>query len=186
MNPVLRLARRIGFGHNNLRRPVDRIDGLVIGFAILAGATMVVIGVLLGLQLATYEATVAAQQQATRTATTAVLLQDSDSSLTAPARWTTTDGTVHTGPVDVVSQQNAGTSIQIWTDPDGAVVSRPIGTLDIVLMVGVLVAGGLTVAFIALRGLVCLARLPIKRWCSKAWDEDWTRTEPRWRQRRHG
>ena len=37
MNPVLRLARPVGLGHNELRRPVDRVDGLVVGFAVLLG-----------------------------------------------------------------------------------------------------------------------------------------------------
>lgn len=182
MNAVLRLARQVGFGRNNLRRPVDRIDGAVVGLAILAGAAIVVVGVLLGLQLGGYEAGVAAGQQATRAATTAVLLKDSDSSSTVPARWATADGTVHTGPVTVASQQRAGASIQIWTDPTGAAVSRPITMLDVVLMVGVTLAGGFTAAFIVLRGLVFLVRLPIRRWSALAWETDWARTAPRWKQ----
>ncbi len=185
MNPALRLARRIGFGHNELRRPVDRIDGLVIGFAVLVGAAIVVAGVLFGLRLASHEAGVAAQQQATRTATTAVLLEDSNSSQTALARWTTADGTVRTGQVGVAFQQPAGTSVQIWTDATGAAVSRPIGVLDIVLMVVVTLAGGWTVAFLVLRALVCLVRWPIERWRAHIWDQDWAQTAPRW-QRRHG
>src|SRR5262249_21443807 len=152
----------------------------------LAGVALVVTAVLLGLRIADYAAGVAAEQQATRTATTAVLLKDSDADPTAPARWTTADGTVRTGAVDVVSQQHAGDSIQIWTDPSGAAVARPIDTLDIVLVVGVTLAAGLTVAFILLRGLVFLARLPIQRRCARAWEREWAQIEPRWRQRRHG
>ncbi|GAA3434940.1 Rv1733c family protein [Kutzneria kofuensis] len=182
MNPVLRLARQIGFGRNDLRRPVDRVDGLIVGFAVLVGVALVVAGVLAGLRLGAYEAGVAARQQATRTATTAVLLKDSGPSLTAPARWTTRDGTVHTGPVDAFSQQSAGASIQIWTDPAGAVVSRPITVLDVVLMVFVTLVAGLTVAFIVLRALVHLVRLPIQRWGARTWEADWARTAPQWRQ----
>jgi len=181
MNPVLRLARQVGVGHNDLRRPVDRVDGLVIGLAVLVGAAIVVAGVLFGLRLATDETGVAAQQQATRTATTAVLLKDSDSSQTAPARWTTLDGTVHTGQVAVSSQESAGARVQIWIDQTGAAVSRPIGLLDIVLLVGVTLAGGLTVAFLLLRGLVWLARLPLERWRARAWDLDWAQTAPLWK-----
>jgi len=184
MNPVLRLARQIGFGHNQLRRPVDWVDGFVIGLAVLAGVVIVVLGVLFGLQLATDEMGVAAQQQATRTPTTAVLLKDSDASQTAPARWTTADGTVRTGSVDLMSQQQAGAVVQIWTDATGAAVSRPIGTLDVVLMVGVTVSGGLTVAYLLLRGLVWLARLPLEQWRAFQWGMDWEQTAPRWQRRR--
>ncbi|QUQ64047.1 Rv1733c family protein [Kutzneria sp. CA-103260] len=186
MNPVWRLARRLGFGRNSLRRPLDRVDGVVVGLAVLLGAAIVVAGVVFGLQLGGYEAGVAAQQQATRTTTTAVLLGDSDASQTALARWTTADGAVHTGSIDVVAEQRAGTTVQIWTDPTGAVVSRPIGLLEVVLLVVVTLAAGYSVAFILLRGLVFLARLPIERWSARAWDRDWARTAPRWKQRRHG
>jgi len=181
MSPVLRLARQMGFGRNDLRRPLDRIDGVVVGFAVLAGAAIVVVGALLGLQLAGYESGVAAQQQATRTETSAVLLQDSDAAKPAPARWTAADGTVHTGPVSVSFREPAGTSVRIWTDTAGAVVSRPIGLVDIVLLVGVTLAGALTVAFLVLRGLVFLIRLPIQRWSARAWEQDWARTAPQWR-----
>jgi hypothetical protein len=181
MNPVLRLARQVGFGHNDLRRPVDRVDGLMVGFAVLAGAAILAAGVLFGLHLATDASDVAARQQATRTATTAVLLKDSDSTQTALARWTAADGTAHSGPVAVMPQQLAGTSVQIWTDTDGAAVDRPIGMLDIILLVAVTVGGGLAVAFILLRGLLFLVRLPIQRWSAHVWDEDWARTAPQWK-----
>jgi hypothetical protein len=182
MNPVLRLARQVGLGHNDLRRPVDRVDGLVLGFAVLVGAAIVVASVLFGLRLATDATAVAAQQQATRTLTTAVLTGDSDASRTAPARWTTADGAVHTGSVDLAFQQHAGASVQIWTDPTGAAVRRPIGALDIVLLVGVTVSGALTVALLLLRGLVFLARLPLERRRARAWEMDWAQTAPRWKQ----
>jgi hypothetical protein len=186
MNPVLRLARRIGLGRNDLRRPVDRVDGAVVGLAVLAGAAIVVVGVLFGLRLAADESVIAAHQQATRTTTTAVLLKDADAAQAVPARWTTVDGTVHTGPVHVVVKQTAGASVPIWTDATGAVVSQPIGTLDIVLLVGVTLTAGFAAAFILLRGLLLLVRLPIERWSAHAWDEDWARTAPRWKQGRRG
>ena len=182
MSPVLRLARQVGFGRNELRRPVDRVDGLVVGFAVLVGVAIVAAAVLFGLRLAAYESGVAAEQQATRTATTAVLLEDSGTAPTAPARWATADGTVHSGSVTVMPQQHAGAQVQIWTDAAGSAVDRPIGTLDIVLMVAVTVGGGLTVAFLLLRGLLFLARLPIQRWSAHVWDQDWAQTAPRWKQ----
>ncbi|MFC0432067.1 hypothetical protein [Kutzneria buriramensis] len=182
MNPVLRLARQVGFGRNELRRPVDRVDGLVVGLAVLVGAAIVAAGALFGLRLATYESGVATQQQATRTATTAVLLADSGTAPTALARWKTADGTNHSGPVTVMPQQHAGASVRIWTNAAGAAVDRPIGTLDIVLMVAVALGGGMTVAFLLLRGLLFLVRLPIQRWSAHTWDQDWARTAPRWKQ----
>jgi hypothetical protein len=182
MNPVLRLARQVGFGRNELRRPVDRVDGLVVGLAVLVGAAVVAAGVLFGLRLATYEAGVAAEQQATRTVTTAVLLADSGSSPTAPARWRAADGTAHSGTVTVVPQQHAGATVQIWTNAAGAAVDRPIGTLDVVLLVAVTLGAGLTVAFVLLRGLMFLVRLPIQRWSAHDWEQDWARTAPKWKQ----
>ncbi|WP_157494272.1 hypothetical protein [Kutzneria sp. 744] len=181
MEPVLRLARQIGFGRNDLRRPVDRVDGFVVGLGVLAGVVIVIVGVLLGLQFAERESDVAAQQQATRTETAAVLLTDANASQTALARWTTA-GEAHTGMIDVFYREHAGASATIWTDAAGTVVSRPIGALDIVLLVGVTLAGGFTVAFLLLRGLLHLVRLPIKSWSARAWDEDWARTAPRWKQ----
>jgi hypothetical protein len=184
MNPVLRLARRVGFGRNDLRRPVDRIDGLVTAFAVLATAAIIAAGVLFGIQLARQETAAAAEQQATRTATTAVLSQDNGSNgdSLVTARWTAPDGTVRTGAIRIFGQRHAGAVTEIWTDAAGSVVSPPIGLADIVLLVAVCVAGVWAVALLLLRGLVHLLRLPIQRWGERSWDADWARTAPRWKQ----
>ena len=185
MDPAIRFARRVGFGKNELRRGVDLVDALVTGFAAAVSVAIVVGGVLLGLILARDGAGVAAEQQATRTATTAVLLEDPGSDgdragTIASAEWTAPDGSIRTGPVQTQVGQHTGTSLEIWTDRSGGVVSRPIGLADVVLMVLVTVAGAMATAYILLRGLVWLPRLMIERWTQREWARDWARTAPRW------
>jgi hypothetical protein len=185
MDPAIRFARRVGFDKNELRRRVDVVDALVTVFAVAVSSAIVIGGVLFGLMLARYESGVAAEQQATRTATTAVLLQDPGSSGDrtsglALAKWTAPDGTSRTGPVQAPGDQHAGASLQIWTDRSGGVVSQPIGLADVVLMVLVTVAGAMAVSYLLLRGLVYLLRRLIELWTQRAWARDWARTAPRW------
>ncbi len=185
MDPAIRFARRIGFDKNELRRGVDVVDALVTAFALAVSSAILVGGVLFGLMLARYESGVAAEQQATRTATTAVLLQDPGSGgdrtgNTALAKWTAPDGNSRTGPVQAPGDQHAGASLQIWTDRSGSVVSQPIGLADVVLLVLVTASGAMVVAYLLLRGLVYLLRGLIGLWTQRAWALDWARTAPHW------
>lgn len=186
-----RLARRVGFGRNSLRRTVDRVDGVLFGLTVLAAVAIPVGGVFVGIDLGHYEAAVSAEQLATRTATTAVLLDDpeqqaglrgSEADSTAMARWTGPDGSVHSGRISTVLGQGAGKTVTIWVDRNGKATSAPIGPVDAMACAAIIALVAVMVAELLLLGLAWLLRWPMDIWRDKAWDHDWELTASRWKQ----
>jgi hypothetical protein len=186
-----RLARRVGFGRNSLRRNVDRVDGVLFGLTVLVAVAIPVGGVFVGIDLGHYEAAVSAEQLATRTATTAVLVEDAErqgglkageADTSVMARWTGPDGTVHSGRISTVSGQSAGKAVSIWVDRDGKATSAPIGPVDATACAVITALAAVSMAEALLFGVAWLLRWPMDNWRDNAWDSDWEQTASRWKQ----
>jgi hypothetical protein len=132
-----RIRRRLGLDGNPLRRTADRVQ---IWATLVLLALLVVAGPVLAWRTGRHvyrQGTVAERvESAQRTATPAVLLQDAPypasnyamvvaPMVTAEARWTARDGSVHSGQIPVPAGTPAGTTVTVWTDPAGDPVGRP-------------------------------------------------------------
>jgi hypothetical protein len=187
---VSRLARLLT-GRNPLRRPVDRIEGVVLVALSAAFLAAVAIACMVGIH--TY--------QAQRTATAglhpaaALLLHDGPvaerlgSVGQAEARWFLPGGGEQSGVLTTVTAPEiagaaAGDRISVWLNRSGQPVASPADRTVIIIYA---LTAGLVVA--ALAGLALLlaytlCRRILDRRRLVAWESAWNRTGPTWTTRR--
>ncbi|MHC3467856.1 Rv1733c family protein [Streptomyces sp. 7R007] len=95
-------------------------------------------------------------------------------------RWTAPDGSAHTGQVRVRPGSAAGTTVGVWTDPQGRLVTKPASASQARLrasLIGGLV--GVTAAAVPfVGGRVLCGRLERRRMAQ--WDAEWARFGPLW------
>ncbi|MDJ1131387.1 Rv1733c family protein [Streptomyces iconiensis] len=96
------------------------------------------------------------------------------------AHWTGPDGSPHTGTVPVRHAVRPGSRIQIWTDGEGHLTSRPMSTrgASSYSMLAGLAAGSVVVGGVEL-GRRLTVRLVMRRRYAR-WDEEWGRIGPDW------
>jgi len=110
----------------------------------------------------------------------------SDNTVWAKVRWTTADGSTHTGRARVEPRTEKGRSVTVWTDRRGSLVHMPAGAaearLQAVLIgaLGGLCAGGA----VLVAGRLARGRLDRRRMAE--WDAQWARVGPQWRRRMTG
>jgi hypothetical protein len=180
-----RLVRWLA-GRNELRRPVDRIEG-----AILVVLSAALVAAVVGTHM----------YQSQRAATAglrpavAVLIQAGPlyggpaRAGQAEARWRDPGGGERSGVLTTVSAPGitsaaAGARIPVWLDRSGQPAKPPGGQASMIvnaLVLGVTVAGGAAGAL-----LICyvLCRLALDRRRLTAWESAWSLTGPRWSTRR--
>jgi hypothetical protein len=185
-----RLARWLA-GRNELRRPVDRIEGAIL--VVLSAALLAAVAVAAVVGTHTYQA----QRAATvglRPAV-AVLIQAGPPyggparAGQAEARWRDRGGGKRSGVLTTVSAPGiigaaAGARIPVWLNRSGQPAAPPGGLVAMTvnaLVLGVAVAGGAAGAL-----LICyvLCRLALDRRRLTAWESAWSLTGPRWTTRR--
>lgn len=189
----MRSDRRPAPARERIRpRPTDRIEDAAAWLLTAATLILVVAAGITGVAVHHRQADRAAAETATRSPTSAVLLEDAvvltgpqgeRAPVQVPASWTGPTGTPHTGTITAIVSGSAGSTVQVWLDPDGRVVDRPAQPIAAVLL-GAAVAGGLLAlggAFLyglwsALRSFTAAAN---GRW----WEREWARVEPDWRSR---
>lgn len=180
-----RLARLL-IGPNRLRRPSDRMEGLLVVLLAAAFLAAVAAAPYIGERL--YHSQ---RGDAQLHAATAVLTQNgpSDNYMTsvgeAAARWRAPDGQQRNGILTTViapgiSGASAGTHVQVWLTDSGQPQAPPVGTAQAMFGSAVLAIGAVCCAAIAL--LVCywLGRLALDRRRMAAWASEWSLTGPRW------
>ena len=98
----------------------------------------------------------------------------------AKVSWTAADGSSHTGQARVRPGSAAGSSVTVWTDPQGRLVARPATPAEAHIRASVI--GGLVgvsaaaVPFVG--GRVLRGRLERRR--MEQWDTEWARFGPLW------
>ncbi|MFB7241333.1 hypothetical protein CW362_17210 [Streptomyces populi] len=181
--------------HNPLRRRSDVVEAwwaLAVGVLMLVGAPLAGAGAAWW----AYDGAQAhaAARRAAQHHVRAVLVEDAPAtvpsrpgggrrSLSAPVRWTGTDGTARTGLVRVPAGLRRGTRIDVWTDARGTIV-RPAPSSSMILQqalaLGVFTAAG--AAFAVSVAHLCVRRALMRRRLAQ-WERDWARTEPDWTRR---
>jgi len=186
---MTRTARRLGWGHNALRRPTDRIEIATLVAAIVLAMAAVPLALMAGSMVYHHNLNVSAEQTATRHQITATLLEgtptmpaggDAVNNALASARWIGPDGSRHTGVVSAPQDVKAGMRVSVWTNTHGDLVDPPLNTAQAwgrgalgfvatMSVVGALLATGF--------GLV---RRRLNRIRHAAWDAEWRQIDP-WR-----
>jgi hypothetical protein len=184
-----RLVRWLA-GRNALRRPVDKIEGVVL--VALSAALLVAVAAAVILGTHTYQSQRAAS--AHLRPAVAVLIQAGPlyGNLAyrgrAEARWRDPGGGEQTGMLTTMTTPGiigaaAGARIPVWLDRSGQPAAPPGQVAMIVnaLTAAAGLAGGAAVAL-----LICyaLCRLVLDRWRLAAWESAWSLTGPRWTTRR--
>ena len=181
-----RAVRGLWPDRNPLRRRVDRVEALIasgLTVAFLAGAPLAArtTG-----HMAFSAASRAARAEQSWHQVPAVLLASAPSEMgaSAAARWAGPGGTRRSGMVTVPPGAKAGSTVLVWVDADGRLVSPPLQPFQVraqAVLAAVLAPIGLG-SLLLLTGL--LARGALGRRRLAAWDADWRETEPRWTRRR--
>jgi hypothetical protein len=191
-----RIARRIGWTTNPLRRTSDRIEALATTGLIVA---ILSIGPWAAVHAATaayrYDVRMNVYERAHRFPVQGVLMEDAawhadPAAYGQPApdavlvlvSWSRRDGVVVTGTAAAPVGQRAGSTVRIWIDDGGAQSSPPAqrspradATVAAVLAV-LLVTGG----FAGVRQIV---RSMLNRRRLRSWQAEWRAVEPRWSRR---
>ncbi|MBB3084431.1 Rv1733c family protein [Geodermatophilus sabuli] len=185
-----RAVRWFTLGAGPLKRGSDRVELLwrvvLLAVVLLALPTALTVGTVIHTDLRAE----AAEQAATTTHTSAVLLDDVPSplagqhgALLAPARWTGDDGLPHEGRVQVSAGARAGDEVPVWLDASGAPTRAPLepaaaARIAVASGFGVLLVTGAAVAATHLVVLGLLARHRDRRWT-----RGWADVEPVWARR---
>ena len=183
---TVRLARLL-LGPNRLRRPCDRIEGLLA--MLLAAAFLVAVAAAPSFAEHLYHSQRADGAQLH--AATAVLTQNgpSDNYVTtvgeAAARWRAPDGQQEKGMLTTVTAPGitgaaAGARVLVWVTDSGQAEAPPVAATEAMFSSLMLTIGALLGAAIVL--LICywLGRLVLDRRRLAAWTSEWSLTGPRW------
>ena len=187
---VSRLARLLT-GRNALRRPVDRIEGVVLVALSVAFLAAVAFACIVGTH--TYQSQRAATVGLRPAA--AVLLQDGPpaSDLArigqAEAQWFVPgrgqqSGVLTTATAPDIAGAPAGARISVWLNRSGQPVAPPPDQTAMIIYALVAVAMVAGLAGLALLSVYALCRLVLDRRRLAAWESAWNRTGPRWTTRR--
>jgi hypothetical protein len=183
---TVRLGRLL-IGRNKLRRPSDRLEGLLVMLLAVAFLAAVTAAPFFGGHL--YQSQRAAAARLHRA--TAVLIQNGPSGAylnsagDAAARWRAPDGQQQEGILTTatapgISGAAAGTRVQVWLTSSGQPADPPVSIAEAMFSAVVLAISALCAAVIAL--LICywLGRLALDRRRLAKWASEWSLTGPRW------
>jgi hypothetical protein len=183
---TVRLARLL-IGRNRLRRPSDRLEGLLVMLLAAAFLAAVAAAPYFGAHL--YESQRVESAHLHRA--TAVLIQNgpADAYLSSAgevaARWRAPDGRqvegiLTTATTPGISGAAAGSRVQVWVSGSGQLEAPPVGFAEAVFSSVVLAISAVFGAAIAL--LICywLGRLALDRRRLARWASEWSLTGPRW------
>lgn len=184
--PAVRLARFL-IGPKGLRRPSDRIEGLLVVLLTAVFLSVVAAAPYFGEHLYRSQRAGAGQLHAA----TAVLTQNgpADSDLAgygdAAARWRAPDGrqqegilTTTTAPA--ISGAAAGARVQVWLTDSGQPRTPPVSVTESMFASVVMAIGVVCGAAIVLLLCYWLGRLALDRRRLAGWASEWTLIGPRW------
>jgi len=174
---------------NPLRRPSDALEAWIV----LAAWTLTVLGGVLGGLAATQNVEHGLARERAEWHTVPARLTENAPTTSAPgtpgsggdmvwakARWSAADGSARSGQARVFAGSSMGTTVMVWTDRHGRLVTKPATPSQARLrasLVGVLV--GVSVAGVPFVG-GRLARGRLERRRLDQWDEAWARIDPLW------
>jgi hypothetical protein len=187
-----RLARRLGFDHNPLRRGTDRVEAALRLVLVILLVAAVPAGAVAAGRWADHWALHRAQaQRAVNHQVSAVLLRDAPATGSpdpytslqtawVPARWQPSGQPPRTGEVLAVAGARKGSTVQIWVAPSGAMIDPPLSHRDIVGDVCLAVVTSCVVSWLVLLAAWILVRRALDRRRFSAWEAEWRASGPLW------
>ena len=164
------------FGGNPLMRASDRLEALLLVFAIAVSLITVPIAAAVGTAVHDSRSRVYAEQAEKYRTVTATVIGTGSSrqnlerpTITVPARWVIS-GTEHTGDVVAPRTVKVGDNVEVWLDDEGSPVGRPSTTaVDEAVASAFAVWLGATLSAVA---LYLVARMALDRSRHAAWQRD--------------
>jgi hypothetical protein len=186
---AVRLAR-LACGPNGLRRPSDRLEGLLVMLLAAAFLAAVALAPSFGERLYQSQRAGAVQlHPATAVLTQAGPPEDYVTTVGAAwARWRAPDGRERNGVLSTlnapgISGAAAGTRVQVWLTSAGQPEAPPAGAVEAMFSSVVLAIAAVLGAAIVLAICYVLGRLAIDRRRLANWTSEWSLTGPRWTSR---
>jgi ABC-type glycerol-3-phosphate transport system permease component len=187
---AVRLARLL-LVPNRLRRPSDRLEGLLV--MLLAAVFLVAVAAAPCFAEHLYQSQRADAAQLH--AATAVLTQNgpSDNYVTAvgeaTARWRAPDGQQEEGVLTTlvapgITGARAGARVKVWLTDSGQPKAQPLAAAESMFNSAMFAIGALIITAVALLISYWLARLILDRRRLAAWTAEWSLTGPGWTSRR--
>jgi len=186
--PLRRLGRLL-LGRNELRRPTDRIEVLIVASLTATFLTAAIVAAVLAGHLYQSQHAMAARVRPA----VAVLAQPgpvaASQTTAVGATWRLPNGTQRSGTLTTMTAPaiyyaSAGTSVPVWLDRSGRPVASPPSPSEMIVtasLVGITVTAGAAVVLILCyylcRGLLDRHRLA-------RWESAWAAVGPRWTSRR--
>jgi hypothetical protein len=179
---------------NPLRRTTDRVETYLLGGLFVASAAAAPFAAQAASHAA-YDGALHAQQTqvATRHQVSAELTKAAGNSVSGytlgayvpvQATWTSATGVKHTGQVLAPTGSQKGSTVTVWADPAGNLVSPPLQASQVTGQ-GEIAALGAVIGIGAL--YLCetaIVRLVLNRRRMAAWDADWVVTAKTWNRQR--
>ncbi|MER7251172.1 hypothetical protein [Kribbella sp. NPDC000426] len=186
---VMMQLRRLSFGHNPLRRRVDRIEAAFLLVAIAVGLLMIPAAAALGTALHDHAEQSAAVERASVHQVRARTLEGTANAVpstlglsTTPVRvrWQDPSGASHEGKADVLLGTPVNAEVTIWIDRAGAMTGPPPTSGDSNALG---TAFALTLPLLAWPAIFLafrLARRSLDRYRADQWAREWRKVSPRW------
>jgi hypothetical protein len=192
---IRRALRRFTLGSGPLKRRSDRVQVLGRVVVVLSFLVAPPIAVAVATATTTHLEAVADAQEAARTRTTAILLEDaapaahdpsgysdlSGTPVQVEARWTGPDGLAREGVVLARPSLPAGSVVPVWVDREGDLTRTPLDRAGIptsAMVTATLPLIGVPVVTWTLYAALTYA-LDARR--ERRWEQDWAAVEPTWK-----
>jgi hypothetical protein len=186
---IASLARRLGIGHNPLRRNVDRAESALLLAAVAIAIAALPFALQVGSAAHHHNLGVSATQSAARHQVTALLTEPAPLTVAeygtmggplVPARWSGPNGVVHTGLVTAAPGDPVGTPVRIWNDSAGNLVAAPMTAAEADARGMMAAVGVMTGVVTVLGALFGFAHTLLERVRARAWTAEWQRFGPLW------
>jgi len=177
--------------HNPLRRPVDRLESmLVLGLIglFLVATPLIALGV--GRWAWDGAAATARTEQAAWHQVRATVLQGVPAPKNDPygaiylaqisVKWIAEDGSAHTGRVTAESGVRTGAQVTVWTGANGQLTGPPLGRAQMAHQAAFAGLMGVLGFSLLLAVTALVTRQMLQRRRMAAWDAEWRATGPVW------
>ncbi|MFD3401327.1 hypothetical protein ACFWUU_11645 [Kribbella sp. NPDC058693] len=186
---VMMQLRRLSFGHDPLRRRVDRIEAAFLLVAVVVALLVIPAAAALGTTLHDHAAESAAEERASVHQVHARTLESTAnavpstlglSTTSVRVKWQDSVGTSHEGKTDVLLGTAVNADVLIWIDQAGAMTGAPPTSSDSAALGTAIALTFPLLAWPAIFAAFRLARRPLDRHRAYEWAREWRRVAPRW------
>jgi hypothetical protein len=188
-----RAVRGLRPDRNPLRRGTDRLEACLLAGLFTAAATATPLtaqavghAAYAGGQHARAEQLASRHQVRAMLTRSAPLIGGYALSAQVPgqASWTSVDGTLRSGQIPVRPGTPVGTTVPVWTDDSGYLVSPPLALSEVASDADAAATGAVLGIVVGCAAGAAVIRQLLNRRRMAAWEADWIVTAPAWNRQR--